>query len=454
MSDPNRPLERELEASVTDFELGAVGDCIVTRPLARQPEFAGALAALGGCDALYGNLETVIFDLRTFAGSAYPFASDWPLASPPAVAADLAAIGVGLVGRANNHALDWGLEAMRESSGWLDRAGIAHAGTGENAGLARAPAYLETTAGRVGLVSCTTTYRETSEAAPARGAAPSRPGLAGIKLTRTLRLPPEPLRLAEQLRTALGPRLAGEADAGPLLLGHRFESIASETPSYAYSMDSEDLAATLRAVRLGKQHSDLLVAALHAHEPRHDEFPQPPGEFVGEFGRAAIDAGADVVVTTGIHHLAGVELYRGRPIFHGLGNFVFSDIVEPLPHELYVYARDRIAHSSLDPEQMTDADLTNLINGQWFANAETFHGALARCRWRAGTLTTVELHPLDLGYGRPLTTSGVPVPAAGAVADTIIERLAALSADLGTTVTPKRRGGATIGVIDVTEADR
>jgi poly-gamma-glutamate synthesis protein (capsule biosynthesis protein) len=454
MSDPNRPLARELEPSVTDFELGAVGDCIVTRPLSRQPRFAGTLTALDGCDALYGNLETVIFDVRTFAGSAYPFASDWPLASPPAVAADLAAVGFDLVGRANNHALDWGLEAMRESSRWLDRAGVAHAGVGENAGAARAPAYLETTAGRVGLISCTTTYRETSEATPSRGAAPARPGLAGIRLTRTLRLPPEQLQLAEQLRTSLGSRLAGEADAGLSLLGNRFEPVAGDTPSYAYLMDPEDLAATLRAVRLGKQHSDLLVAALHAHEPLHDEFPQPPGEFVGEFGRAAIDAGADVVVTTGIHHLAGVELYRGRPIFHGLGNFVFSDIVEPLPHELYVYARDRLAAAFPDADQATDADLTSLINGQWFANADTFHGAMARCRWRAGRLTTVELHPLDLGYGRPLTTSGVPVPAAGKVADAIVERLATLSADLGTTVTPTRRGGAAIGVIDVAGVGR
>ena len=95
---------------MTDFELGAVGDCIVTRPLARQPRFAETLAAVGGCHALYGNLETVIFDGRSFAGSAYPFASDWPLASPPAVAADLATVGFDLVSRANNHALDWGLE--------------------------------------------------------------------------------------------------------------------------------------------------------------------------------------------------------------------------------------------------------------------------------------------------------------------------------------------------------
>jgi len=38
--------------------------------------------------------------------------------------------------------------------------------------------------------------------------------------------------------------------------------------------------------------------------------------------RAAVDAGADVVVGHHAHALRGVEVYRGRPLYHGLGNFV------------------------------------------------------------------------------------------------------------------------------------
>ena len=77
---------------------------------------------------------------------------------------------------------------------------------------------------------------------------------------------------------------------------------------------------------------------------------------------------------------------------------------------------------------------------------------LARCRWVDGVPTTVELVPFDLGYGRPLTRSGVPAPAAGEVARTIIGRLAELSLALGTTVTPEARGEGTVGVIDLTGA--
>jgi hypothetical protein len=38
--------------------------------------------------------------------------------------------------------------------------------------------------------------------------------------------------------------------------------------------------------------------------------------------REAIDAGAHVVVGHHAHILRGIEFHRGRPIFHGLGNFV------------------------------------------------------------------------------------------------------------------------------------
>jgi poly-gamma-glutamate synthesis protein (capsule biosynthesis protein) len=42
------------------------------------------------------------------------------------------------------------------------------------------------------------------------------------------------------------------------------------------------------------------------------------------FGRALVDAGADLVVGTHAHVLQPEEWYRGRLIFYGLGNFVFA----------------------------------------------------------------------------------------------------------------------------------
>src|SRR5258707_8582979 len=39
---------------------------------------------------------------------------------------------------------------------------------------------------------------------------------------------------------------------------------------------------------------------------------------------AAIEAGADAVVGPHHHVLRGVEIHRGKPIFYGLGNFVWD----------------------------------------------------------------------------------------------------------------------------------
>jgi poly-gamma-glutamate capsule biosynthesis protein CapA/YwtB (metallophosphatase superfamily) len=42
-----------------------------------------------------------------------------------------------------------------------------------------------------------------------------------------------------------------------------------------------------------------------------------------EIGRAAIDAGADLVIGHGPHYSLPVEVYRGKAIFYGLGSFSF-----------------------------------------------------------------------------------------------------------------------------------
>ena len=45
-------------------------------------------------------------------------------------------------------------------------------------------------------------------------------------------------------------------------------------------------------------------------------------DYEKQIARAAIDAGADVVIGHHAHILRGIEIYRGKPIYHGLGNFV------------------------------------------------------------------------------------------------------------------------------------
>lgn len=49
-----------------------------------------------------------------------------------------------------------------------------------------------------------------------------------------------------------------------------------------------------------------------------------------------IDAAAGVVVGHGPHVLRGIEVYKGRPIFYSLANFIFeNDLVELQPADSY-----------------------------------------------------------------------------------------------------------------------
>jgi poly-gamma-glutamate synthesis protein (capsule biosynthesis protein) len=45
--------------------------------------------------------------------------------------------------------------------------------------------------------------------------------------------------------------------------------------------------------------------------------------YTTEIAYAAIDAGADIVMGHGPHYSLPVEIYRGKPIFYGLGSFSF-----------------------------------------------------------------------------------------------------------------------------------
>jgi poly-gamma-glutamate synthesis protein (capsule biosynthesis protein) len=46
-------------------------------------------------------------------------------------------------------------------------------------------------------------------------------------------------------------------------------------------------------------------------------------EYMTDIAHAAIDAGADVVMGHGPHYSLPVEVYKGKPIFYGLGSFSF-----------------------------------------------------------------------------------------------------------------------------------
>jgi poly-gamma-glutamate capsule biosynthesis protein CapA/YwtB (metallophosphatase superfamily) len=122
-----------------DTMLGrGVADALVAdpaRPLV-TPEVA---ARIESADAFVLNLECCV----SSRGSPFPDRrKPFFFRAPPVAAERLAELGVDAVTLANNHALDYGADALLDTLAYLDAAGIAAVGAGPNEALARVPRTL------------------------------------------------------------------------------------------------------------------------------------------------------------------------------------------------------------------------------------------------------------------------------------------------------------------------
>ncbi|MGD0578584.1 MAG: CapA family protein, partial [Bryobacteraceae bacterium] len=66
--------------------------------------------------------------------------------------------------------------------------------------------------------------------------------------------------------------------------------------------------------------ADFVVVTLHAG----NEYTHKPNQAQIAFAHAAVDAGADLVVGAHSHWVQAFDSYKGKPVFYGLGNFVFD----------------------------------------------------------------------------------------------------------------------------------
>lgn len=92
-------------------------------------------------------------------------------------------------------------------------------------------------------------------------------------------------------------------------------------PGHPGTAAGHDTAAMLQAIREAELRADLVIVTIHwgvelDTQPRADQI---------ELGHAFVRAGADVIFGHHAHRLQPLEHYRGRPIFWGLGNFVWPN---------------------------------------------------------------------------------------------------------------------------------
>jgi poly-gamma-glutamate synthesis protein (capsule biosynthesis protein) len=428
------------------------GDVMLGRRLMpfNEPNYVALAELLRSGDLAFANLETTV---RRAEEGVPSISNGTYMTTSPNLLDDLKWFGVSMVSCANNHAFDYGEEGVLSTCRHLDEAGIVHAGSGANLSFARRPAYADTARGRVGLIAVTGTFMPLSRAGEPRADMRGRPGVNPLRSERLYTARRDELAALRRLADELGFRKenarnrrhffsAKEApeDDGEMVhfLGQRFAP--GEHAGFTTTVHPADLADNLRWIREARRQSDFVIVSVHSHEygfvsvlgaQRRSDLTEP-ADFVVEFSRAAIDAGADVVVGHGSHTPLAIEIYAGKPIFHGLGNLIFhNDTVEVLPSE--AYERFDLAHDST-PADFQDARTAKDTKGHPGDRA-FWENVVAECRFAGGRLARIVLHPIEQGHGLPRSQRGRPVLAGPEAADRVLSRVISLSGERGTLLT-------------------
>jgi hypothetical protein len=429
-------------ADVADgFTFAAVGDLLEVRPIMplRDPGFLAVDRIVKSADVAFGNGEMPLIDVS--APGIYPQAENGGsnIYGVPAVAADWRAQGFTMVSRANNHSTDWGVAGMNMTDDYLDKARVMHAGTGRDEAAARAVRFLETPWGRIGLAATTSTFEGNEPAGAPLGDVPGRPGASVIRTVQTLLVDRATL---DGLKRYYGDPAYHEDDTVGAdtitVLGQPYA--VGPKPGIRFEMDPHDLAQILRGVRQGSAASNFLVFSVHCHDSASGiDNDVPQGDFMRILAHDVIDAGADAFVGHGPHQLGGIEIYKGKPIFYSLGNYIFQlDLAENVMPELWPARK-------LDPSKATDAELMGAFLQHYFASPKWWQSVVAVSTYRNGNVATIRLYPLDLGVNRPQHSRGIPVLAPPGEADTILNHMAELSAAFGTHIEIEKG----VGVIHV-----
>jgi poly-gamma-glutamate synthesis protein (capsule biosynthesis protein) len=444
--------QTQAAASSDDIHIVLTGDSIVNRKISvyTDPASTGLFNTIQHADAAFTNFETLVHNY------AYPAASESGGAyqsSPSFVPGELKWAGFNLVSTANNHAYDFGEQGLLSTLRALDEAGLAHAGTGANLALARAPAYVDTGKGRVALVAVASTFTAGSLAGEQRPDLIGRPGVNPLRFATTYTVDQDTFQSVLEV-SAIAGRGGGESEGeggggkrprgnGPRTSARigGLEFQVGETPGVHTQLNKSDLDALVASVSNAHRQSDWVIVSSHTHESGPGGQNVPP-EFLIAAAHAAIDAGADIFVAHGPHILRGIEIYKGKPIFYSLGNFIFENETMLLqPAESY----DELKL----PDTATVADFFDTRSGNdtrgFPVNKSVWESVISEVTFHPDhTLDQITLIPISLGYMERRSQRGRPRLASPEQSKITIDEIAKLSGPFGTTIT--YRAGR--GVVD------
>jgi poly-gamma-glutamate capsule biosynthesis protein CapA/YwtB (metallophosphatase superfamily) len=260
--------------------LCAVGDMMPRFP--EEPEktyrvFDLSAPVLRNADIAFGQVEAVLSGNVETAHHA-------AIINPAKVkfAKILADAGFNMISASGNHHMNAGTAAFIDTINEIKQAGILPVGMGMNIAEARTPAVVERKGVKVAVLGYSSILQ--------RGELPS-----------------------EARTTTPG--------CTPIHISTYYEATdwqAGMAPNVITVAQKEDLTAMIGDIKKAKAQADVVMVSMHwgLHF-----VPATIADYEYEVGHAAIDAGADLIVGHHAHIVKGIEVYKGKVIFHCLGNF-------------------------------------------------------------------------------------------------------------------------------------
>jgi hypothetical protein len=251
--------------------------------------------------------------------------------------------------------------------------------------------------------------------------------------------------------------IAGDRATGPDLhaWGTQFR-VMGRPGEHSFDMDAADLKEVLTQIRTGKQASDFMSSNFHWHQNRYDfqhySYDHFPADFEIKFAHAAIDQGDDFFLAQGVHTIKGVEIYKGKPIFYGVSNFVFQSAIMP-------EGKGKAPGGPRGPGRggrESTAPTSDAIVGEhetqgFWQLTPNLEALVASAHYEGGQLTEVRIYPVDLGQTpRVGSQLGIPKKPSPAVAKKILDEVIEYSKPFGTRIVVEDG----VGVIRVSPSQR
>lgn len=390
----------------------ATGDAFMTRrlPEGGYPGFDRVRDIIAQHEVRFNNLEFTAHDQE-----GYPSAfsgGTWAMAEPE-ILDDLKQFGFNLYNTANNHSMDYSHGGLLATLEHLRERDMLAAGTGENLFYASAPAYLDTPNARVAMMGITANFHDSDIAGNQCANMDGRPGVNGLRVDTTYTVEKKyydalaevadktVMNAAQQRSVKNGYALP--LPEGKLNFGGKTFVLGDETAAHT-APNAKDMARVEDHIREARRQADYVLVSVHSHQSKAIDTTEP-ADFLVEFAHRCIDAGADAILGHGPHELRGIEIYKGRPIFYSLGNFIFqTDTVRLQPAE--AYENKKMPVGSMTGELM-DFRSKNGTRG-YCVQENIWRSVMAGFTAEDGEITEIQLYPIDMHMGWNRSKIGWP----------------------------------------------